>query len=143
MYQNSPLRKFFFLALPFALACGNDPISANASIAGTWNLKTVNGSSLPFTILQLGTTKTELISDVYTLTASDSTKGSFTTTSVVRLTQNGQVTTQTSSDAGTYTLNGTSVTLVSHGGGPTVTGSWNGNTITATTQGSSFVFGRQ
>jgi hypothetical protein len=143
--QIARRRTLFFLALPFALACGNDAISPNnGSVAGTWNLKTVNGSFLPFTIVQLGSTKTELTSDAYTLTASNSTSGSFTTTSTLRLTQNGQVTTQTSSDAGTYTVNGTSVTLVSHtAGGSTVTGSWSGNTITATVTGFAFIFARQ
>src|SRR3954471_14237805 len=91
-----------------ATACGGDSATGpSGTIAGTWNLQTVNGAALPFVVGQVGTSKVELTSDVFTLTST----GSFTEIVTLRTTQNGQVTNSSQSDAGTYTVNGTAVTL--------------------------------
>jgi hypothetical protein len=131
------------LLLTLGLACGGDSTSPTASIAGTWNLSSINGSPLPFTIQQVGTTKLEVVSDVAILTASNSSSGSFTETTTSRLTQNGQVSTQTSANSGTYTLNGTAVVFVSNTAGTSNTGSWSGNTLTLAENGVALVFVRQ
>lgn len=125
------MRRLIALLLTVGLVgCGSDATSPSASIAGTWSLKTVNGAALPFVILASGTDKEEIVSDVFTLTANGASHGAFTQLSTYRLTQNGQVTSQSIPDAGTYTLNGSAVTLQFTSDGSSVTGSWSGNTIT-------------
>src|SRR5512146_3171833 len=93
------------VALAVAVACGSDSTTQPtvASLAGTWTLQSVNGSPLPFTVTQTGTDKVELLSDVVTASAN----GTYTEAVQFRTTLNGQSTTDTESDAGTFTLNGT------------------------------------
>lgn len=45
------MRKFVFLAAALVAlgACNNDSTSPNGSVSGTYSLRTVNGSPLPFT----------------------------------------------------------------------------------------------
>jgi hypothetical protein len=127
------MRRLLAIVLAATLtACGGDSTSPAPSIAGTWSLKTINGAALPFVIVASGTDKQELVSDVFTVTANDASSGAFTQLTTVRFTQNGQVTTQTFPDAGTYTLNGTAVTFRFNSDGSVGTGSWSGNTITVT-----------
>jgi hypothetical protein len=130
------LLPFIFLAIA---ACSTDSTTGpTGSIAGTWTLQTVNGFSLPFTIEQTVTDKVELLSDVIVISGT----GSFTQTATVRTTTNGAATTQSAADAGTYTLNGTAITLHFNSDGSTGTGSWSGNTITTTDGGLALVFKR-
>jgi len=56
------------LVLATAVACGGDSTSPiNASIAGTYKLQTINGSALPYTILQFGSDKIEFLDDQVTV----------------------------------------------------------------------------
>jgi hypothetical protein len=137
------MRRLISVLLAVGLvACGGDSTSPAPSIAGTWSLKTVNGAALPYVILASGTTKIELVSDVFTITANDASSGAFTQLTTIRSTQNGQVTSQSIPDAGTYTLNGTAVTFRFNSDGSVGTGSWSGNTITATEEGFAEVYQR-
>jgi len=54
------------LLLIAAAACGGDSPTqpTPASVAGVWNLQTVNGSGLPFILAQLENDKVELTDDV-------------------------------------------------------------------------------
>jgi hypothetical protein len=133
-------RSLLILGLGLALgACGSDSSTeASATIAGTWNLQSVNGSALPFVILQSGANKAEILSDVITISGT----GSFTQTTTVRTTVNGAATTQSVADAGTYTLSGSAITLRFNSDNSTGTGSWSGNTITATADGFAYVYKR-
>ena len=92
------------------VACGGDsPTSpASASIAGTYQLKTVNGSPLPFTY-QSGLDKIVVTSDV--ITVADG--GTWTETGHFTLTYNGQTSDQVISDVGTWTRAGTEVSFYS------------------------------
>jgi hypothetical protein len=126
-------------AVALITACGSDASTApQPTIAGTWTLQTINGSPLPFIVAQTGTNKVELVSDVVVISGT----GSFTETSSVRTTTNGVATTQSVADAGSYTLNGTAVTLHFNSDGSTATGSWSGNTVTVTDVGLALVFTR-
>lgn len=143
--MRSPLRQvqsgFLLCIASLLVACGGDSgtgPSATASIAGVWNLKTINGQSLPFVFGQTGANKQEITSETYTLTAD----GSFTQIIGVRTTFNGQVTTQSEPDAGTYTLNGTAVTFRYLSDGSSATGSWSGNTLTIAADGFAAVYQR-
>ena len=121
-------------------ACGSDSSTQPTSntIAGSWALQTVNGSTLPFTYSQQGANKAEVLSDVATVDA----HGAYTQITQVRLTINGQVTTQSLSDAGTYTLNGTALTLKSNDGS-SVTASLSGSTFTLVIDGVAYIYKKQ
>src|SRR5262249_23805793 len=97
------------VALSFAVACGGDSSTAPPAeqIAGTWTLQTVNGALLPFVIVQSGTNKVEVLSDVFVIAST----GSFTQTTTVRSTINGVATTDSTADAGSYTLSGATLSL--------------------------------
>jgi len=130
------------LLVSAALACGGDDsitVPTNASVAGTWTLQSVNGSPLPFVIVQSGSNKSELTADVLTVGSS----GNFTQLTTIRNTLNGQVTTQSTPDAGTYTLNGTAATFRFNSDGSTGTGAINGNTLTVADVGLVMVYQRQ
>jgi hypothetical protein len=125
------MRRFVaLLAFAALAACGGDSSTSPGVVTGTYSLQSVNGSPLPFTVIQIGADKYEIISDVIVLNEG----GSFSETTNDRTTQNGVVTTSTITDAGTYTLTGTAITLVSTQSG-TINGSVNNGTLTLTDQG--------
>lgn len=128
------------VALAVAVACGSDSTTQPtvASLAGTWALKSVNGSPLPFTLTSTSTSKLELLSDVVNAAAN----GTYTENLQFRTTINGQATTQNQTDAGTFTVNGTAVTLNSTQAG-SITGALSGNTLTLTEEGYVWVFAKQ
>jgi hypothetical protein len=131
------------IALALTLtACGGDSgttAPTNASLAGTWNLQTVNGAPLPFVFFQAGTDKEEITGDQFTFTSS----GSFSQITTLRHTVNGQVSTETDTDAGTYSLNGTAIVVTFNSDGSSSTGSVSSNTITVTDQGLVAVYKKQ
>ena len=133
------MRRIFVACALTALlaACGSDSTSpASADITGTYTLKTVNGSPLPFT-LQSGTTVVSLTSDVIIV----SSNGTWSESGIYQQTVNGQTTSGTGSDGGTWTRAGTSVTLTSaQGADGTYTGSYSTNTLTLSNSGFVSVF---
>lgn len=127
------------LALVSAVACGGSdtpsaPIQSTA--VGRWTLSTVNGAALPFTTSGSGANKTELIS----LTASVETGGKWSAAITSRTTTNGQQSTQSGTNAGTWSLTGTSLEFRSTNDGSVTTGSVNGNTLTTKQDGMTFVY---
>jgi hypothetical protein len=131
------MKKIFFALLALTLACSNDSTAPTAaSVAGTWNLQSVNGTALPFIVAQTGTNKVEITADVLTATPS----GSFTEITTIRTTQNGVATTQTSPDAGSYVLNGNNVTFQFQSDGSIGAGTISGNTLTVSDAGLSLIY---
>lgn len=124
----------------FLLACGGSDSTGPESItvAGTWNLQTVNGSPLPYVVLQIGADKIELLSDRITAVES----GSFTQLTQFRVTESGVVTNESLSDAGSFTRNGNAVTVFFNSDGSTATGSISGNTFTVGVDGTAYVYKR-
>jgi hypothetical protein len=120
---------------------GTGPTTGTA-VAGSYSLKTVNGSPLPYTIIAQGTSKLEITADVITLTANGSSSGSVSQLSTLRNTQNGQATTSTQTDAGTYTLNGSAISIKWSSDGSISTGSLSGNSMTITDQGLALVYSK-
>ena len=136
------MRRLVSLMLAFTIvACGGDDSTTaptNASVAGTWTLQTINGSPLPFTLTSVGTTKVEAVSAVFVVNAN----GTWTGSSKTLTTINGQASTSTDTDGGTYTLSGSTVALRSNDG-TIETGTISGNTLTAVESVFTFVFKQQ
>lgn len=128
------------VALAVAVACGSDSTTqpTMASVAGTWALQSVNGAPLPFTVTQSGSDKVELLSDVVTANIN----GTYTEVAQFRTTLNGQSTTNTETDAGTFVLNGTAVSLSSTQTG-NINGELSGNRLTLVETGYAWVFVKQ
>ena len=135
------MRLIACMLLLVGAACGGDSPTqpTSSSVAGTWSLQTINGTGLPYIVAQTGSDKVELTSDVLTVVGS----GSFTQITQVRVTQNGQVSTQSIPDAGSYVLNGTAVTFTFNSDGSSGTGSLSGNTLTVAEDGFAYVYRKQ
>lgn len=119
-----------------SVACNNDGLTGSTTVNGKYTLRTVNGSALPYTISGSGANKTEILDDAITLyegfTYSRSAHSSVTV--------NGTASDVTTSDAGSYSIFGTSVTLTSGTGGPTTLALVSGNSMTVSTAGLTYVF---
>ena len=137
------MRRIFAVVCTAAMAlvagCGSDgpTLPTQASVAGTWNLTTVNGAPLPF-ILQAANPKTEVLSDQLVVAAN----GTFTESTQLRYTSGTAVTTETLPDGGTYTLSGSAATL-NFNDGTSTAGIVSGNTFTVATSGISLVWTKQ
>ncbi len=120
-------------------ACG-DKVSAPtpASVAGTWRLQTVNGSGLPYVLMQSAAGKAELISDVITAAAD----GTFSRVALTRFTVNGKSETGAESDVGTFTLNGPSISFLFDSDKSTASGTVAGNSMTLNRVGMSLKYGK-
>jgi hypothetical protein len=129
------MRKRFALACLAALvACGGDSTSPT-SIAGTYNLTSVDGSGLPF-IAQASGPMIEVLSDQIIASAG----GTFSESGINRFTSGTAVTTDTITDTGTYTVSGTAITFHFNSDGFTSTGTLSGNTFAVATNGLSLVY---
>jgi len=129
-------RLLALLVLSAAVACGGDSsTNPSATLTGSYSLRTVNGSPVPYTVIQIGADKYEIVSDVVTLNEG----GTWSESGTDRTTQSGQVTTGTITDNGTYTVNGTAITLISSQSG-TVTGAVGAGTLTLTAEGIVLVY---
>lgn len=133
------------VAAPLALllgACGGDDggpaAPSEQSVAGTWNLQSINGVRLPFVIEQSGLDKVEVVGETYTLTNT----GTFTQVTQYRATIDGRVTNESEVDAGSYVLNGTALTIHWNSGGQ-ITASVSGRQLTATQDGLAVVYQKQ
>ena len=127
--------RHLFATFAFALlgACGggtDTTTPTSTSIKGTWSLQTINGQALPY--LAKASPSTELTAEQITFDDI-----SFTLLQTFRITDNGSVSTQSSSGAGTYALTGASIVLTTtasaDGGGRTDPGTVSGNTLTVQT----------
>lgn len=126
------------LSLVAAAACGDSATSA-ASVAGTYNLQTVNGSPLPF-LEQPSGPKIELLSEQLVLTSS----GTFTITDQERTTPTGgSPSTQTLTFSGTYTLSGNTATFVVTNTPGTTIGTFSGSILTISERGFLAVYQKQ
>jgi hypothetical protein len=130
-----------FAAIVFAVAaCGGDSGTgpAAASIAGTYTLKTVNSTPLPYTMPDDGTGTIEILGDSYTL-ADD---GNYTQVTQFRLTVPGQSPGVFSLNShGTYAVAGSTITLAD-ADDPTdkATATLNAKTLTFSVEGFVLVY---
>ena len=119
---------------------GSDSTGPAASAQGTWNLQTVNGAALPFTLNSNPSTgdKLEILDDQYVLNSD----GTFTEAFTTRETTNGQITTTPETDNGTWTQQGSQVSVVFASGGG-LAGTISNDKITIATQVGPLVYTRQ
>ena len=130
------MRRVFAVLLFAAFAgCGGDSATAtSANIVGTYALSTVNGGPLPFTF-QAAEPKIELISDQFVV----SSNGTFTESTVVRVTDEGVVSMKTFPDAGTYVVEG-ALASFTFGDGSIGTYTVGTNRLTGTDAGLTLVY---
>ena len=135
MLRRSLLSLLISLAV---LSCG-DATGPNSKAVGTWRLQTVNGLSLPFTLEGDGANKLELTAETLTLIAS----GKVTMVTAFRVTDGGNVSTESIPDAGTYIINGSTVSFTFPSDGSTPTATVSSNTMTLDDIGLTFVYRRE
>jgi hypothetical protein len=133
------MKRFVWMVLlAFAAACGGDDSTGPSnSTSWTYNLKTINCSGLPATIVQVGNQlKVEVTKGFITLNGDKTFSGNIET----RTTEGGTVTTEQNPDGGTYTLVNGALQLTSSDG-TTASGAVSGNRVTVIfDQGFSAVF---
>lgn len=117
-------------------ACGgNDGITEPVSIAGTYNLETIDGKAPPTIVFDEPGFKVEVLSGNFILAENKT----FVTNVVFRLTIDNQVSTESDSASGTYAVTGSTVTF-SYSDGDTDSATLAGNTLTFSDGGSTAVF---
>jgi hypothetical protein len=135
------MRKFLaavaFLALT---ACGSDNVTdpITGSIAGVYPLKTVNGSTLPYT-LPGGTASNNTTVTADVITMNDN--GTWSEVFSYRETVNGSTTNQSDTDGGTFFRSGANITL-SSGGSTAYSGTFNGQSLLLASGGFTLVYTR-
>lgn len=121
-------------------ACGDStgPGLGLGTPTGTYTLRTINGSALPFTVDDGAGTVVVILSDAFALQDG----GRFTETFSLRVTENGTTTTETNTNAGAWTLAGTAVRLTFDVDGLSVSGTLSGGVLTIVDEGLSLVYRR-
>ena len=122
------MRSILLLGIAFALAaCGRDDIvSPPATIAGSYQLTTIDGQALPFLVFENGAYQARVVSGTLNLNANSSYSLAFN----VRIDDSGNVRTSTQSDAGLWNVARDSITLASTAGNLAITGNVSGNVLT-------------
>lgn len=121
------------------VGCGKDSVLGVSSniVAGSYILRTINGSDLPYTIQRVGADSTQVLGE--TLVLADG--GIFSIAGSARVTESGVTSTESYSLDGTYTVNaGTLILTFSDGGRES--GTVSGGTITLASAGFTLVYRR-
>ena len=125
------------LAAVMFVAC-DDGVVGTSTTSGDYELKTVNGAALPATLSGSGANKTEILDHVITLYSG----GTYSEAGHLRVTLNGQTSTQNTSGTGAFSFFGTSVTLLSSDGTYERRGLFNEKAITIVEEGRTMVFSK-
>jgi len=133
-------RLFLALGAISLLACGGDSTGVGASSAvGTWNLFTIDGSPLPYTLVVIQPSyRLEILSDQFVAAGN----GTYTENTTYRETDNGTVTTTTEPDNGTWSQTNNSLTVTAANGAVN-TATISGNTVTLSANGFVSIYHRQ
>ena len=132
------MKKLLLALASLTLACTYDSLTTptQSLLTGKWNLTSVNGTALPYLVSQLGGKKAEVIADTLTMGESNT----FSEVTVVRTTQNSDVTTQRITDAGSYQFNSAAITFHFGSNNSIGSGTVTGKTMTVITSGVSFSY---
>jgi hypothetical protein len=126
------------LAFASLAGCSKDSSTGPVSIVGTYSLQSVNGTPLPF-IAQASDPKIEILSDLITINAGTA----FGRNALVRTTYGTSASTTTSTDAGTYVVNGTAISFTFNSTNSTSTGTINNGVLVVAESGYSYAYTRQ
>jgi hypothetical protein len=122
------------------VGCGETSTGpTNATMAGVWNLETINGSPLPVVVSGAAPTRVEVVSGVLTFTI----EGTFTQVTKSRVTVSGVTTDSTDTDSGTYTVSGPTLTVKFAPDNATGTATVYGDAITVYGGGAQSFFRKQ
>lgn len=113
-----------------AFGCGSSTTGPNgtpttSSIAGTYNLSTVNGNTLPALLYASAGDSAFMTQGSVVLTS-----GTYAFSGSERLVVQGVSTTEAQDDSGTYTLSGSTLSLKATGDTSTTTATVSGSTLT-------------
>lgn len=119
--------------------CDSDSTGPDANAhVGTYTLVTVNGSPLPFVVVQVLNDKIEVTKGSVTLNAD----GTYSDRVTLRATEGGSTTTEEEASTGTYAMNGTSVSFIETSSGETYSGSLSGDDLTVIVEGFTAVYNK-
>ena len=118
------------------LSCGD--ATGPDDLLGTWRLQSVSGQSLPFILEQDATRKVELTGETVTLLAS----GRQTMVTSFRVTEGGNVFTESIPAPGNYTVDGSTLLLTFDNDEDKYTALVNGDTMTIDDIGLTFLYRR-
>ena len=119
------------------LSC-SDASGPGRGVAGTWRLETINGQALPFALPDEPVDKLEVTAEVITLVP----PRSLSIVTTFRVTDGGNVFSETIPDGGTYVVDGSTVRLTWDSDGTTTPATVTGNTMTLDDIGLRFVYRR-
>ena len=129
-------RALIGLVVVFSVACFSDTLTGSSTVNGSYVLRTINGSQLPYTTAGSGANKTETLDDVINFYEG----GTYAESGHTRTTVNGQATDAANSESGSYGLLGTSVTMKSSNGLRERRPQIEANTMTLVENGLTLVF---
>ena len=130
-------RALLVLLLAFAwVACGDDGTDLDGNVSGRFELRTVNGGPLPYTVIAIGNERLEILSGFLQANTDQSYQFSLTS----RVTQGSQSQTTTDTDNGTWAQTGNQLTFTSSADGSQQTAVSSGNELIAIVEGFSLVF---
>ena len=135
------MKKLLLALVTLSLGCSSYDLTTPTQdlLTGNWNLTAVDGNSLPYAPPHVGLDQQEVTADVLTLSADKT----FSEATTLRITKNGQVTTQTVVDAGTYEFNSYVVTFDFKSNGTVGSGTLSGRKMKVITQGVTFSYEKQ
>jgi hypothetical protein len=127
----------FLLVSVLCISCDNT--TGPDDLLGTWRLQTVSGQALPYVLEQNATRKVELTGETVTLLAS----GRQTMVTSFRVTDGGNVTTESVPAPGNYTVDGSTLLLTFDSDEDEYTAIVKGDIMTINDIGLIFVYRRE
>jgi len=111
-YILAEMRRLFLITIAGLFVGCDSGVTGISTVTGNWSLRTLNGTSLPYAVSGSGANKTEIVDDVYTFFEGFT----FSETVHKRVTTNGQQSTVTENETGSFSLFGESVTITGNSG---------------------------
>jgi hypothetical protein len=135
------MKKLLLAMVSLLIACSSYDLTTPTQdrLTGKWDLTAVNGVSLPYVFARTGANKTEITQDVLTIAASNI----FSEVTTAQDTQNGQTTTRTILDSGTYQFNSYAVTFSFQSNGSVGSGTLTNRTMEVVTSGVKFTYKKE
>lgn len=126
------------LLIATSLSCWEEDIAGSTNTTGTYTLRTINGSALPFTSAGSGANRTEILDDAIMLYQGNT----FAQTAHARVTANGQATITTTRRTGSYTTFGNSISMRNNEFDTVTGGVISGKQLTIMESGTSSVYSK-